>query len=147
MDRYRVQTDPMASVEEVLQEIRDPDCGGEALFIGTVRNQFEDRASLGLFYEAYQELAEKELARIGAELKAEFGVRHVVMVHRVGELALTEAAVLVAVSAPHRHQALAAVAAGIDRVKERAPIWKKERWADGADSWHDDPLSSGETPL
>lgn len=138
MDRYVIQTEPIG-VEHALAAIQDPAAGGEALFLGTVRNEFAGHPSVGLFYEAYQDLAEKEMARIGAELKAEFGVLHVVMIHRVGELALTEAAVLVAVSAPHRDAAIQACHAGIDRIKARAPIWKKERWADGPAVWHHDP--------
>lgn len=147
MDIYRIQTADI-DLDEVIQAIRDPASGGEAIFLGTVRDQFLGRDSRGLFYEAYQELAEKELARIGETLKREFGVRHVVMIHRIGELALTETAVVVAVSAPHRHEALAACEAGINRVKSRAPIWKQERWADGGEDWHHDPeASSGEKPL
>ncbi|MCL5116418.1 MAG: molybdenum cofactor biosynthesis protein MoaE [Firmicutes bacterium] len=140
MDIYRVQREPI-QVDEALQAIRDEAAGGEALFLGTVRNVFEGRASQGLYYEAYQELAEKEMARIGAELKQEFGVLHVVMIHRVGELALADVAVMVAVSTPHRAEALKACHAGIDRIKSRAPIWKKERWADGGTAWHDDPMA------
>jgi molybdopterin synthase catalytic subunit len=108
-----------------------------------VRNVFEGRASQGLFYEAYQDLAEQEMNRIKDELKRDFDVLSVVMVHRIGELALGEIAVMVAVSAAHRHQAIRACEAGIDRIKDRVPIWKKERWADGGTSWHDDPGVDG----
>lgn len=147
MDIIRVQ-DRAIHVDEALASIQDPAAGGQALFLGTVRNHFEGRPSLGLFYEAYPELAEAEMAAIAAELKDEFGVAHVVMVHRVGELGLGESAVLVAVSSAHREEALRACQAGIDRIKVRVPIWKKERWADGATDWHDDPdASSSETPL
>ncbi len=147
MDIIRVQNGAI-EVQEALDAIQDPASGGQALFLGTVRNQFEGRPSRGMFYEAYQELAEAEMAAIAAELKAEFGVAHVVMVHRVGELALGESAVLVAISSAHREEALRACQAGIDRIKVRAPIWKKERWADGGTDWHDDPAArSGETPL
>ncbi|NMP22118.1 molybdenum cofactor biosynthesis protein MoaE [Sulfobacillus harzensis] len=138
MDIFRVQKDPI-NVDEALKAISDPAAGGQALFLGTVRNNFEGRASLGLFYEAYRELAEKEMARIGREIKDEFGALHVAMVHRVGDLALTETAVVVAVSTPHRAEAFKACQAGIDRIKERVPIWKKERWADGQTAWHRDP--------
>ena len=147
MDIIRVQDRPI-EVQEALDAIQDPAAGGQALFIGTVRNYFEGRASQGLFYEAYQELAEAEMAAIAAELRAEFGVAHVVMLHRVGELALGEAAVLVAVSSGHRGDALKACQAGIERIKVRVPIWKKERWADGKTDWHDDPEASSDgTPL
>lgn len=136
-DIYRVVAQSI-DVGEALTAIADPGTGGQAIFLGTVRNEFNGRPSRGLFYEAYQEMAEKEMRQIGDELKVEFGARHVVMIHRVGELALGEISVVVAVSAPHRPQAFSACRAGIDRLKARVPIWKKERWADGEDSWHYD---------
>ncbi|PSR22421.1 MAG: molybdopterin synthase [Sulfobacillus acidophilus] len=138
MDIVRIQDVPI-DVNEGIAAIIDERAGGEAIFLGTVRNVFEGRASRGLFYEAYRDLAEKEMKRIEEELKREFDVLHVVMVHRIGELALGEIAVMVAVSAAHRHQAIRACEAGIDRIKSRVPIWKKERWADGKTAWHDDP--------
>jgi molybdopterin synthase catalytic subunit len=146
VQKVRVQTEPL-DLAAALAAVSDPACGGLAFFVGTVRNTFEGRASQGLFYEAYPELAEKEMRRIADELEREFGVRHVVLWHRIGELGLGEAAVLVAASAPHRDKAIAAVQVGIDRVKARAPIWKKERWADGGSGWHHDSLNLGETPL
>ncbi|CAB1129782.1 molybdopterin synthase (large subunit) [Candidatus Hydrogenisulfobacillus filiaventi] len=138
MKRYALVREPIR-VEACLEDIQDPACGGQALFLGTVRNEFEGRPTRGLFYDAYPALAEKELARIGAELEAEFGVRNWVLVHRVGELAVGEVSVVVAVSAPHREAAFAACRAGIDRIKARVPIWKKELWADGGARWHDEP--------
>lgn len=140
MDIIRVQPDPI-DLRVAQEAIADPGAGGQAYFVGTVRNEFEGRPSTGLFYEAYQDLAEKEMSRIGGELKEQFGVLHVVLIHRVGELRLGELAVVVAVSAPHRAAALEACRVGIDRVKERAPIWKKERWADGSEAWHHDPAN------
>ncbi len=145
-DMYRITSESI-DIAEILRAIEDPATGGHALFLGTVRNEFEGRPSKGLFYEAYTELAEKEMRRIGQELKQEFDALHVAMVHRVGELGLTEVSVVIAVSAPHRGQAFAACQAGIDRVKQRAPIWKKERWADGMEHWHfDSPDDQLKTP-
>jgi molybdopterin synthase catalytic subunit len=146
MDIIRIQSETIL-LSEAEQAVRDPSAGGHAFFVGTVRDSFDGRASRGLFYEAYAPLAEKEMRRIVDELRHEFGVLHAAVIHRVGELVLGEIAVVVAVSAPHRQEALAAAAAGIDRVKARVPIWKKERWADGADAWHHDPANLGEKPL
>lgn len=146
MDIIRVQDRPI-DIDGARSAIHDDGAGGEAVFIGTVRNSFEGRPSLGLFYESYQDLAEKEMRRIAQELRQEFGILRLVMIHRVGELAIGEAAVVVAVSAPHRGEAFAACHAGIDRVKERVPIWKKERWAEGESRWHHEPASSGGTRL
>lgn len=142
VDIVRIQADAL-DVEECLSAIADVQAGGQSVFLGTVRNSFEGRESRGLFYEAYPQLAEKEMARIADELHREFGVLHAALIHRVGELALGETAVIVAVSAGHRQEAIEACHAGIDRIKARVPIWKKERWADGQDAWHDDPSSDG----
>ncbi len=145
MDTIRIQKEPL-DVSEALLAIADLQAGGQALFLGTVRNHHEDRESRGLFYDAYPELAAKEMARIADEIRQEFAVLHLVMLHRIGELALGEVAVIVASSAAHRQDAIHACQAGIDRIKQRVPIWKKERWAHGPDTWHDDP-NLGEKPL
>lgn len=136
--RYAIVETPIA-VERETALLQDPACGGVAVFLGTVRNSFEGRASRGLVYQAYAPLAERELARIGQELQAEFGARRVVLVHRVGTLGLGEISVLVGVATPHREDAFAAARAGIDRIKQRVPIWKKELWADGQSGWHFEP--------
>ncbi|PSR32349.1 MAG: molybdopterin synthase [Sulfobacillus benefaciens] len=138
MDIYRITKEPI-DVASALVAIGDDRAGAQALFLGTVRNEFAGRASRGLYYDAYEPLAEKELRRIGDELKQDFGALHVVLIHRIGELPLGEVSVLVAVSAGHRTEAFAAAREGIDRIKSRVPIWKKEHWDDGQDAWHDDP--------
>lgn len=137
MDIYRIQ-DTAIDIHEVLGALADPASGGLSLFLGTVRSEFEGRPSLGLFYEAYVPLAESEMARITLELRDRYQVRRLVMIHRVGELGLSEVAVVIGASSPHRPEAIAAVRDGIDMVKARVPIWKKERWADGGDAWHHD---------
>jgi molybdopterin synthase catalytic subunit len=88
-----------------------------------------------LEYEAYETLAVKEGKRIVAEALARFGVRRVACVHRLGELAIGELAVWVAVSAAHRDEAFAACRYVIDEVKQRVPIWKKEHYPDGDSGW------------
>jgi molybdopterin synthase catalytic subunit len=138
MDRYQVVEHPI-DVGQALADLSDPACGGVAIFLGTVRNQFGGRPSRGLQYEAYREMAEAMMAEIGRQLKAQFPIRHVVMVHRVGVLDPEEVSVLVGVSAPHRDAAFQACRQGIDRLKAEVPIWKKELWADGDSAWHHDP--------
>ncbi len=138
MDIMRLTEAPI-DVNEALAAIADPACGAQAFFLGLVRNEFEGRASAGIFYDAYVGLAEKELVQIGQELKAEFDIRHVVLIHRVGDLPVGTASVLVAVASGHRPEAFRAAREGIDRIKARVPIWKQEHWANGTDSWHDDP--------
>lgn len=138
MERYQVVSGRLI-VEDALAEISDPACGGLVVFLGVVRNEFEGRPSKGIEYEAYRTMAEEEMRRIGEALIQEFDVRHVVMRHRVGRLKVTDASVLVAVAAPHREAAFKACQQGIDRLKATVPIWKKELWADGTESWHGDP--------
>lgn len=138
MDLYRVQAETIEPTA-LLPLLDDPEAGAEAVFLGVVRNEFAGRASAGLEYDAYVPLAEKEMQRIGEELKREFGVRHLVMVHRTGRLSVGEVSVVVAVSTPHRPEAFAACREGIDRLKARVPIFKRELWAEGEGEWHGVP--------
>jgi molybdopterin synthase catalytic subunit len=137
VDFYQITKQPI-DVAEALGKLNDPSTGAQVLFLGTVRNEFEGRASRGLYYDVYPSMAEDQLKLIGQTLKKEFGVVHVVIVHRIGELSVGEVSVLVAVSSGHRGEAFAAAHAGIDRVKETVPIWKKERWENGSSAWHDE---------
>jgi molybdopterin synthase catalytic subunit len=109
-----------------------PDCGAVVLFSGTVRDHAEDRAGVTrLAYEAYEEHVVARLERIAAEIRRRWPVvGRVVLWHRVGELALGESSVVVAVSSPHRSEAFEAARFGIDTLKATAPIWKKEFWGD-----------------
>lgn len=115
------------------EAIRDPRCGGIALFVGTTRDVHEGRPVAQLAYEAYEEMALKELGKLAAELRERWpDVVHVCLIHRLGEVPLAEASVLVAVSTPHRGEAFAACRHGIDALKAQVPIWKKESYRDGA---------------
>ncbi|MGE0706613.1 MAG: molybdenum cofactor biosynthesis protein MoaE [Planctomycetota bacterium] len=115
------------------EALRDPRCGGIALFVGTTRDIHEGRPVARLAYEAYEEMARRELERLAAELRErwpELGPLR--LVHRLGEVGLAEASVLVAVAAPHRAEAFAACRYGIDALKAQVPIWKQESYRDGA---------------
>ncbi len=142
MDYYLVTEDSI-DITESLTMIDDPRTGAQAIFLGTVRSEYNGRQSLGLYYDAYPAMAHARIKKIGEALKQDFAISHVVIIHRIGELPVGAASVLVAVSAPHREAAFAAAKAGIDRVKQEVPIWKKEHWADGPSEWHDDPSHSG----
>ena len=84
-------------------------------------------------YDAYPEMAVAKMRQIGEELRDRWPVDQVAIVHRVGRLGVGEASVAIAISSPHRHEALAACAYAIERLKEVVPIWKKEVWTDGAE--------------
>ncbi|HXW76496.1 MAG TPA: molybdenum cofactor biosynthesis protein MoaE [Candidatus Eremiobacteraceae bacterium] len=106
--------------------------GGIVTFTGRVRAQSRGREVTSLEYEAYPEMVELVLAQIGAESKERFAIGDIVIHHRVGTLAVGEISVVIAVAAPHRTAAFDAASYAIDRLKQIAPIWKKEHSPDGA---------------
>jgi molybdopterin synthase catalytic subunit len=115
-----------------------PSCGAVVTFAGTSRDHSDaegDRRQgvTVLEYEAYDEQVVPRLAAVAAELRRRWpAVGRVVLLHRVGEVRVTEASVVVVVSAPHRDEAFAAARFGIDAVKATVPIWKREIWAEGS---------------
>jgi molybdopterin synthase catalytic subunit len=111
-----------------------PGCGGVVTFTGTVRDHAEGRDGVtGLVYEAYEEHALARLAAVAAEVRARHAsIGRLAILHRLGPLAVTEAAVVVAASAPHREEAFAAARLAIDATKASVPIWKREAWGTGA---------------
>lgn len=115
--------------------VRRPDCGAVALFLGTVRDITGERVTVALDYEAYPAMAEKKLAEIEADTRKKWPIGDIAIEHRLGHLAVGDISVAVAVSCPHRAQAFEACRFAIDRLKELAPIWKKENWADGSSEW------------
>lgn len=117
--------------------VQTPDDGAVVTFTGVVRNQFEGRATAFLSYEAYAEMALPVLSQLAEEARARWPIGRVAVHHRVGRLAIGETAVLVVVAAPHRQAAFLAAAYVMDRIKEVAPIWKREHWADGAAEWRE----------
>jgi molybdopterin synthase catalytic subunit len=110
--------------------------GALVTFLGIVRNAADDgRAVEGLSYEAYEEMACIEFEAIDAQARERFGDVRLWIAHAVGDLAVGEVAVAVAATAEHRAAAFEACRFAIDQLKERAPIWKKERYPDGTAQW------------
>jgi MoaE-MoaD fusion protein len=130
---FRVTEEPL-SLEAVVAEVADERAGGIATFSGTVRRQSRGREVLHLEYEAYAEMAEEVMAKLARELESEYTLCGVAIHHRVGRLAIGEASVVIAVSAPHRQDALAACRSAIDRLKVTVPLWKKEVY-EGGEEW------------
>ena len=130
---FRLVERPLA-LEEVVAEVADDEAGAIATFVGTTRVQNRGRRVLGLEYEAYAGMAEREMERIASALAERHPITRVAMAHRLGPVPVGEASVVIAVSAPHRRAALAACAEAIDALKERVPIWKKERF-EGGEEW------------
>ena len=108
--------------------------GAVASFIGRVRTPSRGKTVLSMEYEAYSEMARKQLQKIAEEACSRWSLTHCTVVHRYGRVAIGEASIVIAVSSPHRKEAFQAVQFIIDTVKEEVPIWKKEFYSDGS-SW------------
>ncbi|MCH7506042.1 MAG: molybdenum cofactor biosynthesis protein MoaE [Proteobacteria bacterium] len=117
------------------QRLQDPACGAYVQFDGWVRNHNEGQRVLRLEYEVYEPLAVKEGQGIIDEAIERFGVNNACCVHRSGLLEITDLAVVVAVSSPHRDAAFQACRYIIDETKARLPIWKKEHYENGEAEW------------
>jgi molybdopterin synthase catalytic subunit len=118
----------------VIGEVSDERAGGIATFIGTTRVHSRGRTVLHLDYEAYGGMAEKVMAQIADGLKERYDLCEVAIAHRVGRVGIGDLSVVIAVSAPHRADALAACRDAIDTLKERVPLWKKEVY-EGGEEW------------
>jgi molybdopterin converting factor subunit 1 len=128
-------TDPIDSAS-LAAEIKQGEDGAVVVFDGIVRNNTRGRRTLFLVYEAYEEMALRQMRDLAAEAIAVHGARQVALVHRLGRLEIGETSVLIAVASAHRAQAFAASRWLIDTLKKTVPIWKKEYFEDG-EVWAD----------
>ena len=132
MDHVELTRDPI-DVGAAYARVVDPACGGVCVFVGTTRDLHDGRPVEELSYEAYEAMAQGELEALARSLRERFpALVKVVLIHRLGVVPLGEASVLIATSTPHRPEAFASCRAGIDELKARVPIWKKESYRDGA---------------
>jgi molybdopterin synthase catalytic subunit len=122
------------SLDAVVDEVRDDGAGAIATFVGTTRVESRGRTVLHLDYEAFEEMAENVMAEIADELTTRYDLCAIAIHHRTGRVDIGEASVVIAVSAPHRQDALAACRDAIDTLKERVPLWKKEFY-EGGEEW------------
>lgn len=127
-------SDQPLSLDRVVEEVRDERAGAIATFTGTTRLTSRGRTVLHLDYEAYEGMAESVMAEIGAEIRRRYDLCEVAIHHRVGRVGIGGTSVVIAVSAPHRADALAACQDAIDALKERVPLWKKESY-EGGEEW------------
>ena len=130
---FRLSSEPL-SLDAVVDEVCDERAGAIVTFIGTTRIESRGRSVLHLDYEAFEEMAEKVMAEIAAGLKERYEICEIAIHHRTGRVGIGEPSVVVAVSAPHRQDALAACKDAIDTLKEQVPLWKKESY-EGGDEW------------
>lgn len=135
-DRVRLAAvrDSPLSVDEVLDAVRDPAAGGIVVFVGSVREVDGGRDVSRLGYTAHPE-AERRLHAVASAVAQRFPAVAVAAVHRVGDLAIGDLAVVVAVSCPHRAEAFEAARALIDELKATVPIWKEQLFGDGSTEW------------
>ena len=119
----------------LLQEVKSNNSGAAVLFTGTTRRETAGRITETLHYEAYGDMAMRELERIRTEAMERFDLEKCAVVHRTGEVPLGETSIAVAVSSPHRKHAFESAAWIMDQIKADVPIWKKEVWADGSTEW------------
>ena len=135
-DWIEIMSDPIdaaAATDSVLH----PSAGGVNVFLGTTRAETRnDGVTLvALEYEAYADMALEQMHKLVGAAKAQWPIRRVAVLHRVGRVAVGEASVVIAVSCPHRGQAFQACRFLIDELKKSVTIWKREVWADESTSW------------
>ncbi|QHA91546.1 molybdenum cofactor biosynthesis protein MoaE [Bacillus sp. N1-1] len=140
MEYYKITSEEI-DVNQVITSVIRPEAGAINTFIGTVREFTGEKQTVSLQYEAYPSMAEKQLKRIGIEIREQWPDVQTSIVHRIGKLAISDVAVVIAVASPHRAESYDASRYAIERIKEIVPIWKKEYWTDG-EEWIGDQLEN-----
>jgi molybdopterin synthase catalytic subunit len=130
---FRLSDQPL-SLDAAVGEVRRPEAGAIATFMGTTRRRSRDRDVLHLEYEAYEGMAEQVMDELGRELKRRHDLCEIAIHHRIGRVDIGETSVVIAVSAQHRAAALAACREAIDELKVSVPLWKKEFY-EGGEEW------------
>ena len=129
----KITKEPLA-LENAINLIRSEENGAEISFSGVVRNNNLGRKVLFLEYEAYPDMAEKVLRKIGEHACKDYDISNIVLWHRTGHLEISEVSMVIAVGAPHRAAAFEACRDAVEKVKALAPIWKREVW-EGGKEW------------
>eukprot|EP00039_Didymoeca_costata_P018381 m.333216 g.333216 ORF g.333216 m.333216 type:complete len:171 (+) comp17099_c0_seq1:109-621(+) len=127
------------------QIVQDDTAGAVSLFIGTTRDNFEGKRVLHLEYEAYEPMAIKEMKKICQQIREKWSVTKIAMIHKIGSCPVGQISVIIAVSSPHRAEAMQAVTFGIDTLKEKVPIWKKEVYEASSPVWKQNKINIDST--
>lgn len=127
---FWITSEPI-EINDVVSKVVRPEAGAISTFTGIAREFTHGKRTLYLEYQAYVSMAEKKLAEIGEEIEGKWENTKTAIAHRTGRLDISEIAVAIAVSTPHRNDAFEASRYAIERIKEIVPIWKKEHWEDG----------------
>ena len=137
MSRAALVDEPI-DIDAARRAVEADDCGAVLLFLGNVRNHHAGRDVARLIYTAYRSMAETTLLRIVDELEASADRLRVAIVHRLGDVPVGEASVVIAVASPHRQASYEASRTALERLKAEVPIWKREVYADGEVTWREE---------
>lgn len=138
---FKVTQQKLAACE-ITESVRCPGSGAVLVFEGTVRDSSRGKKVISVEYDAYEPLAEKKLAEIGAQIVRKWPQAKVAILHRLGELQVGETSLVIAVSSPHRAEAFDACRLAIEEIKKIVPIWKKEVW-EGGEYWIEGDAPAG----
>ncbi|OZM56614.1 molybdenum cofactor biosynthesis protein MoaE [Lottiidibacillus patelloidae] len=141
---FQIVDEPII-LQDLVDKVERREAGAVTTFIGTVREWTKGKRTVYLEYQAYKPMAIKMLKTIGDEIQSKWPNTKVAITHRVGRLDISDIAVIIAVSSPHRKQAYEANEYAIERIKQIVPIWKKEHWEDG-ETWIGDQLEKVSYP-
>jgi molybdopterin synthase catalytic subunit len=145
MKLYNITSEPINN-QNVIDKVIHHNSGAVSVFIGTVREMTGEKKTRYLEYEAYVPMAEKQLEKIGEEIKVKWPDAKTAITHRIGTLQISDTAVTIAVSTPHRQDGFEASRYAIERIKEIVPIWKKEHYTDG-EEWVGNQKGTESYPL
>lgn len=138
-------TEELIDVNAAEAAVRQDVAGATVIFIGAVRDHHRGKAVEKINYDAYRPMAESKLETLCNELSSEKDRTRVEIVHRIGEIAVGEASVVIAVSSPHREQAYQVSRLALERLKREIPIWKQEYYSDGGSAWREEESLSTDT--
>ena len=129
-DMIEITREPIKP-EDITAKVRKDTNGAVVTFLGTTRLFAEGQRVLYLEYEAYEEMALKELKKVRGEIQTDWDIEDIAISHRIGRVDIGEISLVVAVASPHRNEAFRACHEAVDRLKTRVPIWKKEHFEEG----------------
>nr|XP_012150116.1 PREDICTED: molybdopterin synthase catalytic subunit [Megachile rotundata] len=123
------------NIQEIIDSVTSPNCGAISTFIGVTRDNFDNKKVVKLEYEAYETMALKEINNICVKIRSQWNVHHIAISHRLGEVPVSKASIVIAISSPHREESLKAVEYAINALKASVPIWKKEIYDTQETQW------------
>lgn len=134
------------NVEDITNLVTSASCGAISVFVGTTRNNFDGKTVLSLEYEAYEAMGIKAMEKICIDIRKQWGdVENIALYHRLGRVPIKEASVVIAVSSPHREDAIKATEFCINSLKRSVPIWKKEIYSDNQSTWKENKESQNDS--